>query len=211
MANTNAHNPVDCPSGVAGVAGASGHGVHPEGQGALAVPPRGQRVAALPRPGQAAAQGDGAKRHCQSVLSRDSGIGPGRHGDHDDHAARAVGGGWAGLAALGRCDLAAGPAVPGAFSVRRRGARRWRGLRRHGGVARDDGRPAGRAGLDDGGLLGLGGGRNHRSRRPRRSAWNPSGVVLAGARPARACSRCWCWQWPRQAGFRWTTQTPTSS
>jgi hypothetical protein len=108
---------------------------------------------------------------------------------------------WAGAGpaavAPRRCDLALGSAGPGALSVRHRSARRWRGVRRHGGVARDDRRPAGRAGPDDGGVLGLGGRRDHRSRR----AW-PLGVERFPRCPGKRricslCSPCWCWPWPR--------------
>ncbi len=68
--------------------------------------------------------------------------------------------------ASGRRDPAAGAAGAGALPAAPIGALDAGGaLRRHGRLARDDGRPAGRAGPDAGGLLGGGRGRHHRSGR----------------------------------------------
>ena len=90
-------------------------------------------------------------------------------------------------AAVRRRHPAPGAARPGAFPLARSGALDAGGaFGGHGRLARDDRRPAGRAGPDDGRLLGRGRGRHDRAGRPRGAAPYARRAVLAGARSARA-------------------------
>src|SRR5450759_3209492 len=161
------------------------HRHHPEDQGQAPVPAGGRGPSAVPRPHQAVPQGHGPGGHGLGPLSADSSARAGGHGGRGRTRSGRPGG-TAGLS-VGRRVAAPRAARVGPLPHGGRCARRRRRVRRHGGIAGDDGGSARRAGLDDGRVLDRGGRRDDGARGPRGAARDVVGLRLARVGLPRLC------------------------